>query len=231
MEEVDAEDADEGFEGCSEAGLDGEEVEGDRGEGEGEGEEDGAGDAAAEGEGEAEEAAEGSEGVVEFADPLEEEAVLDGVGDSDPEEVEAFECVGGEAAVVGGDEGLGGEVFLVDVGDFAEGLVGAELGVGGVVGDGGAPGEALMLFEDGLVELGAEVAAGGDEGVEDVPVAIDPGGKTGGTEDSGEGGSGKELAGGLEERPGHPEAAGGKEEEEGGVEEGDEAPKEAEEGP
>ena len=92
MEEVDGEDGHDGFEGAAETGLNGDEIIGKRKEREGPGEEDGCGDAALEGEGQAEDGGQGDEAVVEDAEGFVPDAEFDGMGDADPEEVEALQC-------------------------------------------------------------------------------------------------------------------------------------------
>ncbi len=146
---------------------------------EGPGEEDGSGDAVFECECEAEKAGEADEEVVGFAGGFDEDAFFGGLGEADPEEVETLEAVVDEAAFVGADLLVGEFAFAADVGGFAHLAVLLEDGAGFADGDGRSPGEALMFGEDGLMELGTEVAAHWDEGVEDGVVADRPWGDAG----------------------------------------------------
>ena len=79
------------------------------------------------------------------------------------------------------------------------------------------------------IELGAEIAAEGDEGVEDEIVAYHPRGHDGDEEQTG--GDGAENDGAIGRAEENPDAAGGQEEQEGGIAEADEGPEESEEEP
>src|SRR5580704_5590623 len=165
LEEKDCEDRHDGFERVAEAGLDRDEVVGEGQQGEGPREEDGSGDALLQCKREAEESGEADEAIVENAEGFVQDSFFGGFGDADPVEVKTLECELEEAELVGADlfacelsfplyEGLFAHLFVfeIDGADVADR-------------DASADGEAVVGVEDGVVQLGAEVAADGDEGV------------------------------------------------------------------
>jgi len=210
----------------AEAGLGGDEVVGERDEDEGPEEEHGGGDAAAEGEGESEDGEDVGDAVIDVTDDDEVDAFGGRVGDGAPEEIEALEGKLKETDGVSGDPCLGELALLAGVGRFAELGVGADFGFSV---DGFAPGEAHRFRVVAGVEFRPEVAAEGDEGVEDAVVADHPWGNDGDEDEAGHDGAEEDGAGGRAGKD--PYAADGQEEQEGGVGETDEGPEESEEEP
>ena len=181
--------------------------------------------------GEAQKSIETEKSEVEFANGFVQDAVIVGVGDAEPVELNSLQDPLDELGTFPCYEGLGLLELRLVVGVLAHALVALELARVRTQRNDGWVGEAVVGGESRLVEFGAEVAAERDEGVEGALVAEAPGDDAGEEDENAEesGGEGGEEA--VAGRPEDPEGLDREEGEEGAVGEGDEAPEEAEGGP
>lgn len=181
----------------------------------------------------AEQAAGAEKAVAQQPQVLEQRMALGGVRCAVPEEDHAVANPAHELPRIRANESFGFFSLSLPIGHFAHPDEALELGIAGPERHGCAPGEGAVSRLYRPEELDSEVVARGDEGVQRVLVADDPGGKRGSEDNAGKNGTGSfgaESTEGLR-RPQDPENPCGQYEQQRGVGERNEPPQQAKDGP